>query len=375
MFRWYIIRTLLYKEFLRYRYNWGLLIVVMALLALSGLVAVSSRFRGLPGQGGTVISQCNLYFYRDQANADWLAYLQAHPPRFPQSRVEYHEIADLGPAAIAMVPPGVMKVELFAPVKDATGSTARLGDWKLRYWYGNEDSTGILPYRDWLTRETNAFLGTTPRLQEETRQGNVPAGTETLERLPIVVASLALFALYLLSFNLFITSTGEEREKRVLLGLLLSPASPEEVLASKAIFYSTSSLAVALAVVGMYSPALLLRPMLWLTVLFGSVGYVAIGTVVVSVVRRQTTINTLSMLYLISTSIVMILSQFLLPFAILKAFLMENYLYAQMKHVVADQQHNWMALNQIALGVIVIGWCIGAVIIFRRQATSIARAR
>ena len=81
------------------------------------------------------------------------------------------------------------------------------------------------------------------------------------------------------------------------------------------------------------------------------------------------------MLYLISTSIVMILSQFLLPFAILKAFLMENYLYAQMKHVVADQQHGWLWLNQIALGVIVIGWCIAAVIIFRKQATSIARAR
>jgi hypothetical protein len=376
MFRWYIIRTLLFKEFLRYRYNWGLLIVVAALLALSGLVAVSSRFHGLPGQGGTAISECDLYYYRGQANADWLAYLQAHPPRFPQSRVEYHEITDLGPAAVAMVPPGVMKVELLAPSKEAAeGSAARLDDWKLRYWYGNEDSTGILPYRDWLTRETNAFLGTTPRLQEETKQGNVPAGTETLERLPIVVASLALFALYLLSFNLFITSTGEEREKRVLLGLLLSPASPEEVLASKAIFYSLSSLAVALAVVGMYSPVLLLRPMLWLTVLFGSVGYVAIGTVVISIVRRQTTINTLSMLYLISTSIVMILSQFLLPFAIVKAFLMENYLYAQMKHLVADQQHRWLWLNQIALGVIVIGWCIAAVIVFRRQATSIARAR
>ena len=265
MFRWYIIRTLLFKELLRYRYNWGLLIVVAALLALSGLVAVSSRFRGLPGQGGTAINQCNLYYYRNQASGDWLAYLQAHPPRFPQSRVEYHEIGDLGPAAVAMVPPGVMKVELLAPSKEAaTGSAANPGDWKLRYWYGNEDSTGILPYRDWLTRETNAFLDTTPRLQEETKQGNVPAGTETLERLPIVVASLALFALYLLSFNLFITSTGEEREKRVLLGLLLSPASPEEVLASKAIFYSLSSLAVALAVVGMYSPALLLRPMLWL---------------------------------------------------------------------------------------------------------------
>lgn len=376
MFRWYIIRTLLYKEFLRYRYNWGLLIVVMALLALSGLVAVSSRFHALPGQGATVVNQCNIYYYRNQQHAEWLAHLQAHPPRFPECRVEYYEIKDFGPANIAMVPPGLMKVELLAPAKDAApGSAASLEGWKICYWFGNEDSTGMHPYRDWLTRESNAFLNSSPRLIEETKQGRVPAGTEMLDRLPIVVASLALFALYLLSFNLFITSTGEEREKRVLLGLLLSPASAEEVLTSKAIFYSLSSLVVSLAVAGMYSPVLLLRPMLWLTVLFGSIGYVAIGTVVVSIVRRTTTINTISMLYLIATSIVMILSQFLLPFGLVKNLLMENYLYAQMKHVVADQQHGWLWLNQIALGIIVAGWCVAAVWVFRREATSIARAR
>src|SRR5258708_11540296 len=44
------------------------------------------------------------------------------------------------------------------------------------------------------------------------------------------------------------------------------------------------------------------------------------------------------------------------------------------KHVVADQEHVWwLWYNQLALGVVVIGWCIAAVWGFRRQATSIDR--
>jgi hypothetical protein len=377
MFRWYIIRTLLYKEILRYRYNWGLLIVVMALLALSGLVALSSRFKMLPGQGGPPIETCEVYFEPTRSNVRWVEYLKANKPESLGNVV----FVSLGaqPLSKPRVPAGLLTVELIGPpdAPDQPSDSSQLppGSWKVRYWYGAEESAGMRPYREWLTQRTQSFTGASPRLEEETRQGIPPAGTETLELFPIIVAALVLFALYLLSFNLFITSTGEEREKRVLLGLLLSPASPEEVLASKAIFYSGSSLVVALAVAGMYRPVLLLRPMLWLTIIFGSIGYVAVGTVVVSLVRRQTTINTLSMLYLIVTSVVMLLSQFLLPFAFLKFLLMENYLTAQMKHLVADQKHGWLWVNQIALGIIVTGWCVAAVWIFRRQATSIARAR
>ena len=90
------------------------------------------------------------------------------------------------------------------------------------------------------------------------------------------------------------------------------------MIAAKAIFYAAASLVVCLAVVGMYQPRLLLNPYLWGAAVCGSVAYVAIGTVVVSVVRRQTTINTVSMLYLIATSLMMILSQFLPLFTVFK---------------------------------------------------------
>src|SRR4029079_9435212 len=126
-------------------------------------------------------------------------------------------------------------------------------------------------------------------------------------RVPLVITALTIFALYLLSFNLYLTSSGEEREKRVLLGLLLSPASPAEFILAKAIFYVSASLVVSLAVVAMYEPRLLARPLLWAAIMSGSLGYVAIGTVILAIVRRQTTISIVSMLYLIATSTVMFL--------------------------------------------------------------------
>jgi ABC-type Na+ efflux pump permease subunit len=187
--------------------------------------------------------------------------------------------------------------------------------------------------------------------------------------------AFALFAMYLMSFNLFITSTAEEREKRVLLGLLLSPASATEVLTAKVLFYATGSVVVTAAVIGMYKWALLLQPLLWLTVISGSVCYVAIGTVVVSIVRRQSTINTISMLYLVITLSIMLLSEFIPIFTVVHWFLIENYLYAQMKRLVAGQWEDWMAFTQIALVMGTIAWCVAALWIFSRKVTSIAQAR
>ena len=66
------------------------------------------------------------------------------------------------------------------------------------------------------------------------------------------LSALVVFSLYLLSFNLFITSTGEEREKRVLLALALTPARPVEIVVAKAIFYSTASLILGMIVVSTY---------------------------------------------------------------------------------------------------------------------------
>jgi hypothetical protein len=128
-------------------------------------------------------------------------------------------------------------------------------------------------------------------------------------------------------------------------------------------------------VVATYQPLLLLRPLLWGAVLSGSLGYVAIGTVMISIIRRQTTLNTIPMLYLIATSIIMFLSQFLPLFIGIRLFLLEDWLYRQLQQVIAGENPGWLLLNQCALIVIVIGWGLVAVRIFSKQGMMIARAR
>jgi hypothetical protein len=373
MFRWHIVRTLLFKEVLRYRYNWGLLVVVAALLGLSGLVALSSRFSKLfPGQAGSEIQTCRIIHGDRPLSKQWADYLRKHPPAGFQ--VEYEERPHGSPLQ-PLVRDGELLVTLGVPEDTGDSSVLPGQGWRIRYWCKDETAPGTMALRDWVEGATADFLGSSPRVAFETKEGVVPPGTEKVEIMSTIVTAFSIFALYLFSFHLFVTSTGEEREKKVLLGLLLSPASAHEVLAAKAIFYGAGSLVVSLAVVGMFSPALLLRPLLWLTVACGSLAYVAIGTVVISIVRRQTTINTVSMLYLLVTTIIMMLSQVLPSFVLLKAFLVENYLYAQMKQLVAGQWHLWMIITQAALMIGTVVWCVIAVWVFARRATSIAQAR
>lgn len=371
--RWHILRTLLYKEVLRYRYNWGLLVVVAALLSLSAMVALSSRLsQVLTGQAGSEISICKIYHSDRPISRRWAEHLRMNPPA--NVTLEFLEYP-VGTPVEPRVKEGEMLIMLSTPPGLHDFSTPPSQGWKVRYWCADEEAPGTYVIRYWFESATADFLGAAPRVVVENKQAVIQAGAEKTEVLSLIVTAFAIFALYLLSFNLFITSAGEEREKKVLLGLLLSPASAEEVLAAKAIFYGTGSLFVSLAVVGMYSPVLLLRPLLWLTVMCGSVSYVAIGTVILSVVRRQTTINTLSILYLMAMTIVMILSQFLLPFQFMQWIMMENYLFALMKKLVDGQYHPWMLWNAGRLLGLAIAWCIIAIVVFRRNATSIARAR
>jgi len=367
MVRPHIVRALLYKEYLRYRYNWGLLAVVAALLALSALVAVASRSRTSQVLGSTELKTCLVFYQPGTRGEGWARHLSATRP--PDGVVVAVLVRD--PARPPALEAGEMAIELVGPSVGITDDK-----WTARYWYVGPPGADAQAVRDWFVRSSNEFLNTQPRLVEETRDDAQSRGGDPSERVPLVVTSLAIFALYLLSFNLYITSTGEEREKRVLLGLLMTPAAAIEVIAAKAIFYAAASLVVCLAVVGMYQPRLLLNPYLWGAAVCGSVAYVAIGTVVVSVVRRQTTINTVSMLYLIATSLVMILSQFLPLFTAFKMVLVENYLHGLMKRIVAGDGPTRAVMGyMIALTVAAACWSAVAVWVFAKRGTTIARGR
>ena len=363
-----ILRTLLYKEMLRYRYNWGMLVMVLALLALAGLVSVAGRVQTLPGQAGPPVERCLVFsaIASPEATA-WIAHLRRHPPP-PPHRVDFdtrvrHTAAD-GPS----LPAGAMAIEVLAP----TPGVAR-GAWRARYWHGPDSPASVLPYRDWLSRETRRFLRAEPSFEEETRA--VGGGVVRTDRAAMIITALVVFSLYLPSFSLYIATSGEEREKRTLLALLLTPATPAQVVGAKAGFYALVSTSLAAAVVALYDPSRLLQPMLWSTIVVGSIGYLAMGTLVVAFVRRQATLSTASMLYLVGTTTIMILSGFLPLFGRFRRLLLEDYVYRQMHQILSGQTAWWVPLNQLALIALSGAWLIAAILVVRRKGLALARTQ
>lgn len=361
-----IVRTLLYKEALRYRYNWGLLVMVGALLTLASLVSISARVRPLPGQAATQVDRCVVFAAVSSPEAAaWAAHLRRQPPP-PPYRVEFDADVRVPPGGGPSLPAATMAIELIVPPQGADRV------WRARYWHGAESSSAVLPYRDWFTRETRRFLKSAPLFEEETRATAAPV--ERTDRTAMIITALVVFALYLPSFSLYVATTGDEREKRLLLALLLTPATVANVVAAKAIFYVGVSVSLASAVVAVYEPTRLLNPLLWSTVLFGALAYFAMGTLVIGLLRRQATLSTASMLYLIGTSSIMILSGFLPLFGVLRHLLVEDYLYRQMHQILSGHGAWWTLVNQAVLIAITLLWSIAAVAVVRRQGMGFARS-
>jgi ABC-type Na+ efflux pump permease subunit len=347
--RTHIIRALLRKEALRYRYNWGLLVLVVALIALAALLSLSARMRVLSLTGDVVpLRRVVLLLPQQSPRAEqWGLFLAQHPPGM---RVEIKHGGERPP----VLPEDTAAIELpeeAAPLR-------------VRYWYPEANPEAMHALRDWFGRESAKHLQQSPTVEEVSQRGKSRSG---LERLPLLFTALVVFGLYILSFNLFLTSTGEEREKRILLALLLSPARPSEVLGAKAIFYAGASLLVSGAIAGMYQPSLLLVPGFWCGVLLGSLGYISLGTVAICLVRRQTTLSTVSILYMVGTTLITFLGSFLPLFGVIKLFLLEEYLYRFLHQTFSGKAVVGGAWNLVALGVLSLAWLGFSVWFFRRR--------
>ncbi len=378
MLRRRVLSALLWKELLRFRYNWGLLVMVGAVLALSALLSISARLGQLPGQTSRFINRCLIVYDNNHPPArQWADFLAAHLPN--SAFASQYRLGSITLATRQSIwnqgqgrydlSRGSLAIDLMPP---ANGS--KQNAWRYRLIFPQLALAEVLPYRYWFTQTTHQFLGN-HQLQLDEDWGS-PVNPEhisaTEDRVPVLVTGLVIFAFYLMSFNLYITSTGEEREKRVLLALMLTPTTPAEMIGAKVIFYAAASLFVALAVVAMYQPIVLLNPLLWSAILSGSICYISIGTVALCWVRRQTTINTISMIYLIFTALVMFMGTFLVPFFVLRFALIENYTFRHLADLIAQKQTLPWWMDQSAMWLITSMWVILAIRLFNKHGSRIS---
>lgn len=369
--RWPILRTLLWKEALRFRYNWGLLVMIAGVLAISALISLGNRMGDLPGQSGRVIKACLLSYRTNNAHEKkWYQTLLREQPEWftDKNRVPILDFAN--PQASQQ--PGLVYPDDYLIISlRVYGEGAR---YLAHYQYQALAQTEAMLYRGWVNKVTQKLRGQAT-IEEVLPDFSQSQHSESEDRTAKIITALVIFAFYLLSFNLYITSTAEEREKKVLLALMLTPARAGEIIGAKVIFYAFFSLIISASVIALFDPGLLLRPLLWSTILCGSVTYVCIGTVVLCIVRRQSTINTISMMYLIVTALIMSLSVFLLPFLVLRFLMIENYLFHQLEFIIADKPNPVAGIYQPVMAGLTVGWFLLATFIFSRRGVAVGQVR
>ncbi|MFT3883012.1 MAG: ABC transporter permease [Gemmatales bacterium] len=277
--RWSIVRTLLWKEVLRFRYNWGLLLMVGAVLAMSALVSLGERMGQIPGQSARGIKAVLITIPPHPELKAWGAALLSSPPSWftEKNKVPIYDISKFNWS----MEPGLVHPDDYLEIR--LRSAEANVPWKVEYYFRAPNQGEAMQYRLWVSQVTQKLRGSVALSEKLPTFTTEEKAAE--DRIPKIVTALVIFAFYLLSFNLYITSTAEEREKKSLLALMLSPARPIEVIGAKVIFYSLSSLFVATGVVALFDPMLLAQPLLWSTILAGSISYVSIGTVVLCIVR------------------------------------------------------------------------------------------
>lgn len=359
----WILKTLVGKEVLRYRRVWGPLVLVGALVALAAVMSASAKSNTLPGAtGGAAISDCIIWA---QSNDPLAAHLKevaaATNGQFDGIKIEFKPPRGRTPPP--RLPVRMMGIELFRSQ----------GRSKAVFWVLADGQTRSYVIRDWFAKHAREFLKGDPGYDDRT--GEALPLVDVSDQAAIVMTILMVFCTYLTSFSLYVTSMSEERERRVLLAILMTPATPGLVVAAKLVFHLALSMASVGAVAAAYKPELLADPFLWWTVFLGSVSYLSIATVLFCVVQRYATLNSVPMLYLVVTSVINLLADPFPPMRLVQAFLTDAYVFRLFQAVCSGANQQFHAVNLLSLTFLTGVWAIVALRLFSRYAHEMCKGR
>jgi hypothetical protein len=362
--RWRILRALLYKEWLRWRAQRGVLVLFAALIGLAALAAGGESATVLSGtEASEPVSACWIVYDGASAGARaWADHLRNHPPTPPRP-LEFVDRRQRSARDVLNTDPRVLIIELDAP------------PWRARYGVLDNLRRGMFFYRNWFTLETRRFLGHPLEPVEESYL--IPSAVATADLRGVAVVGMWVFALYLTAFHLYLLAGGEERERRQLLALLLTPARPTELLLAKGLFHGTAGVLLVLALAAVARPALLTDARLPLAAALGAVAYLGLGTVLLAVLRRSATLNVTALAYLLATALVA-----LLPATQgVRVVLFETYLYRVLVRLALIPAEAGTTLDEtevaelLALAGLAAGWTGVGWFLVRRQGPAFGQPR
>ena len=260
----------------------------------------------------------------------------------------------------------MVKIEIY-PDQIQTG-------YAVNYLYGKSMTDDLHIIRTWIHQGINNHYQINQPIQVQVQEGEAIVDRE--DKIPMMIASFLMFALFLHAFQLYLSTTAEEREKRQMLGLILAPVTPGQILTAKAMFYGTLAVIVNAIIVAIYLPSLLIEPLFWYTSILGSIGFISLATLCFIIVKKQASINSVPMMYLLTFSVILILSKILWPFRLLAIFFIENYL-INLFHLLVANDFDSRNLIHIAycigLFFFVMFWTVIAIYAFKRKSMDVSR--
>ncbi len=137
--------------------------------------------------------------------------------------------------------------------------------------------------------------------------------------------SLLLIVQFFSCCHLLVAFTAQDRERKTLTALALSPARLSEIMLAKGSFHLLLSMFGCVLVVAILNPPALAHPMLWITLLLTSTAMMCVGTCIATLARNQAAAGMLALCYMMSGAIVFYLSTKFSAFAFLKGFAFESY--------------------------------------------------
>lgn len=364
--RWYILRTLLHKELLRHLANRGGIVLVLLLVVASMLLSFFHPAQGQAGGLAPGVQRCYVDYWQD---GPFIEHLRRNKPDDLSSQIfvrDARRASRIDDQGQIVYPQNTGAIQI-------RNAEPGAGTFQVMFWHPGTDTQALAPFEAWFWKEALRFH------QARTISAGSPTEVVGLasiadERLELkggldsrsgLATALVLFGLFFVCVYLMPSLNCEERERGVLLAQMLSPASAQEILAARFLFYPVVAVALASVLAGTYAPAVLARPFFWLAILTTVCGSMGIGLTIASLARTQRAASMGAMCYMMVVALLLFICQqngiAFLPYLALE------YHGPRMMHAALTDSVLWYHWGHlVGAGMLSVAWILVATVLFRR---------
>lgn len=357
-----MIRVLMEQQSQRLRKNPAAILLLILIVSIAILVGTGGLFKGSSDAAKPVAR----YWLIHDGESAWAEHLREHPPE--GTRVTFLSRDEVR----FPLPARTEAIEIRTP-QEGREEAARIV-----YHSSTEDLSSLGNLPEWLWRESAIHFGHMAFDVEKMAVQPPPkaTGSSALESTSIgqlltpgMVAVMLIFSVqFFTCTHMLVSLAGQDRERGTSLALALTPASLEEILIARMLFHLAVSVTVSGLIVAILAPHALLNGMMWAVLVTGSLGFVAVGTLISSITSSQGTAGLSVVCYMLVGAIVFYLAARFPAVALARQASFEHYGFPLLIHSIRGGGWSLAAGHLfLRMAVLVAVWFAASFHFFRRM--------